>query len=120
MKTLPALIFFFVVVVLLDANCNFVIVAANMHEKCLQGLASVANEYLMSKKDVMYFQECSYTCTCISIYLSFNLSPIRMCQKYTRVNILRCANFTRGKQMAHANANTHRSIFTYGYIYSWV
>ena len=34
--------------------------------------------------------------------------------KYTRVNILRCANFTRGKQMTHSNANTHRSIFTYG------
>ena len=43
-----------------------------------------------------------------------HLSPIRMRQKYTRVNILRCANFTRGKQMAHANANTHQSIFTYG------
>ena len=43
-----------------------------------------------------------------------NLSPIRMRQKYTRVNILRCANFTQGKQMAHANANTLRSIFTYG------
>ena len=43
-----------------------------------------------------------------------DLSPIRMRQKYTRVNILRCANFTQGKQMAHANANTHRSIFTYG------
>ena len=26
-----------------------------------------------------------------------NLSTIRMRQKYTRVNILRCANFTRGK-----------------------
>ena len=26
-----------------------------------------------------------------------HLSPIRMRQKYTRVNILRCANFTRGK-----------------------
>ena len=26
-----------------------------------------------------------------------DLSPIRMRQKYTRVNILRCANFTRGK-----------------------
>ena len=25
------------------------------------------------------------------------LSPIRMRQKYTRVNILRCANFTLGK-----------------------
>ena len=29
-------------------------------------------------------------------------------------SILRCANFTRGKQTAHANANTHRSIFIYG------
>ena len=37
-----------------------------------------------------------------------------MRQKYTRVNILRCANFTRGKQMAHANANTHPSIFNMG------
>ena len=47
-------------------------------------------------------------------YKIYFLSPIRMRQKYTCVNILRCANFTRGKQMAHANANTHRSIFTYG------
>ena len=29
-------------------------------------------------------------------------SPIRM-----RQNTLRCANFTRGKQMAHGNANIH-------------
>ena len=43
-----------------------------------------------------------------------DLSPIRMHQNYTRVNILCCANFTRGKQMAHVNANTHRGIFTYG------
>ena len=42
------------------------------------------------------------------------LSPIRIRQKYTHVNILRCANFTRDKQMAHANATTQRSIFTYG------
>ena len=47
-------------------------------------------------------------------------SPIRMRQKYTRVNIHRCANFSMGKQMAHANTNTHRSIFTYGLIYSRV
>ena len=40
-------------------------------------------------------------------------SPIRMHKKYTHV-ILQCANFTLGKQMSHANANTHRSIFTYG------
>ena len=43
---------------------------------------------------------------------NLNASPIRMRQKYTRVNIFWCANFTWGKQMAHANANTHQSIFT--------
>ena len=48
------------------------------------------------------------------MHFSVNLSPIRMRQKYTRVNILRCAKFTRGKQVANANANTHRSKFTYG------
>ena len=37
-----------------------------------------------------------------------------MHQKYTRVNILRCANFTRGKKMARVNANTHRSILHMG------
>ena len=55
----------------------------------------------------------SFTSRMHSLYGNF-LSPIRMRQKYTRVNILRCANFTPGKQMAHVNANTHQSVFTYG------
>ena len=34
-----------------------------------------------------------------------------MRQKYTRVNILQCANFTRGEQMAHANTNIHTGVY---------
>ena len=48
-------------------------------------------------------------------YRFFNLvlSPIRMRQINTHVNLLRCVNVTRGKQIAHANENTHRSKLTH-------
>ena len=57
----------------------------------------------------------SNLCNSVKIYRNFSKVKSNLhAPKYTRVNILRCANFTRGKQMAHGNANTHRSILTFG------
>ena len=89
-------------------------------------IAGLVQKYTNYKSDLrIFFRICKclihlYFCSEVVKTLAnafghnFQLSQIRMRQKYTRVNILRFANFTRGKQMVHANANTHRSIFTYG------
>ena len=41
-------------------------------------------------------------------------SPIRKRKISIRVNLFRSAHFTRGKQTAHANTNTHGSKFKHG------
>ena len=76
---------------------------------CLQQITKLAMDVGVGRA---YGQRCQNLISCALNYNAF-LSPIRMRRKYTRVNILRCAIFTRSKQIAHANANTHRSKVTY-------